>query len=156
MKVKTPPKLALEIQFATSAMAQKWQDLITKRKVGNWIKKALQEDATITVRFVGQTESRKLNSNYRNKDYATNILTFPYDLQNGIDHLSADLVICLPVLEKEARQQKKTLEQHLTHLIVHGTLHAQGFDHEDEVEAEAMEQLEISILKKLKQANPYI
>ena len=156
MKVKTPPKLALEIQFATSAMAQKWQDLITKRKVGNWIKKALQEDATITVRFVGQTESRKLNSNYRNKDYATNILTFPYELQNGIDHLSAGLVICLPVLEKEARQQKKTLEQHLTHLIVHGTLHAQGFDHEDEVEAEAMEQLEISILKKLKQANPYI
>ena len=156
MKVKTPPKLALEIQFATSAMAQKWQDLITKRKVGNWIKKALQEDATITVRFVGQTESRKLNSNYRNKDYATNILTFPYELQNGIDHLSADLVICLPVLEKEARQQKKTLEQHLTHLIVHGTLHAQGFNHEDEVEAEAMEQLEISILKKLKQANPYI
>ena len=156
MKVKTPPRLALEIQFATPAMAQKWQDLITKRKVGNWIKKALQEDATITVRFVGQTESRKLNSNYRNKDYATNILTFPYELQNGIDHLSADLVICLPVLEKEARQQKKTLEQHLTHLIVHGTLHAQGFDHEDEVEAEAMEQLEISILKKLKQANPYI
>ena len=156
MKVKTPPKLALEIQFATSAMAQKWQDLITKRKVGNWIKKALQEDATITVRFVGQTESRKLNSNYRNKDYATNILTFPYELQNGIDHLSADLVICLPVLEKEAKQQQKSFEHHLIHLIVHGTLHAQGFDHEDDVEAEAMEQLEISILKKLKLANPYI
>ena len=156
MKAKTPPKLALEIQFATSAMAQKWQDLITKRKVGNWIKKALQENATITVRFVGQAESKKLNANYRKKDYATNILTFPYELQNGIDHLSADLVICLPVLEKEAKQQKKTFEQHLIHLIVHGTLHAQGFDHEDEVEAEAMEQLEISILKKLKQANPYI
>ncbi len=156
MKAKTPPKLALEIQFATSAMAQKWQDLITKRKVGNWIKKALQENATITVRFVGQSESKKLNANYRNKDYATNILTFPYELQNGIDHLSADLVICLPVLKKEAKQQKKTFEQHLIHLIVHGTLHAQGFDHEDEVEAEAMEQLEISILKKLKQANPYI
>lgn len=156
MKAKTPPKLALEIQFATSAMAQKWQDLITKRKVGSWIKKALQENATITVRFVGQSESKKLNANYRNKDYATNILTFPYELQNGIDHLSADLVICLPVLEKEAKQQKKTFEQHLIHLIVHGTLHAQGFDHEDEVEAEAMEQLEISILKKLKQANPYI
>ena len=156
MKAKTPPKLALEIQFATSAMAQKWQDLITKRKVGNWIKKALQENATITVRFVGQSESKKLNANYRNKDYATNILTFPYELQNGIDHLSADLVICLPVLEKEAKQQKKTFEQHLIHLIVHGTLHAQGFDHEDKVEAEAMEQLEISILKKLKQANPYI
>ena len=156
MKAKTPPKIALEIQFATSAMAQKWQDLSTKRKVGNWIKEALQENATITVRFVGQAESKKLNANYRNKDYATNILTFPYELQNGIDHLSADLVICLPVLEKEAKQQKKTFEQHLIHLIVHGTLHAQGFDHEDEVEAEAMEQLEISILKKLKQANPYI
>ncbi|MEY2706498.1 MAG: hypothetical protein RI905_247 [Pseudomonadota bacterium] len=156
MKAKTAPKLALEIQFATAAMAEKWQDVITKRKVGNWIKKALQENATITVRFVGLAESKKLNSNYRNKDYATNILTFPYELQNGIDNLSADLIICLPVLEKEAKQQHKTLEQHLIHLIVHGTLHAQGFDHEDDVEAEAMEQLEISILKKLKQANPYI
>jgi probable rRNA maturation factor len=156
MKAKTAPQLALEIQFATAAMAEKWQDVITKRKVGNWIKKALQENATITVRFVGLAESKKLNSNYRNKDYATNILTFPYELQNGIDNLSADLIICLPVLEKEAKQQHKTLEQHLIHLIVHGTLHAQGFDHEDDVEAEAMEQLEISILKKLKQANPYI
>jgi probable rRNA maturation factor len=156
MKAKTVPQLALEIQFATAAMAEKWQDVITKRKVGNWIKKALQENATITVRFVGLAESKKLNSNYRNKDYATNILTFPYELQNGIDNLSADLIICLPVLEKEAKQQHKTLEQHLIHLIVHGTLHAQGFDHEDDVEAEAMEQLEISILKKLKQANPYI
>lgn len=156
MKAKTAPQLALEIQFATAAMAEKWQDVITKRKVGNWIKKALQENATITVRFVGLAESKKLNSTYRNKDYATNILTFPYELQNGIDNLSADLVICLPVLEKEAKQQHKTLEQHLIHLIVHGTLHAQGFDHEDDVEAEAMEQLEISILKKLKQANPYI
>ena len=156
MNAKTSPQLDLEIQFATSAMAEKWQDLITKRKVGNWIKKALQENATITVRFVGQAESKKLNFTYRHKDYATNILTFPYELQKGIDHLSADLIICLPVLEKEARQQQKTLEQHLIHLIVHGTLHAQGFDHEDEVEAEAMEQLEISILKKLKQANPYI
>ena len=156
MKAKTAPQLALEIQFATAAMAEKWQDVITKRKVGNWIKKALQENATITGRFVGLAESKKLNSNYRNKDYATNILTFPYELQNGIDNLSADLIICLPVLEKEAKQQHKTLEQHLIHLIVHGTLHAQGFDHEDDVEAEAMEQLEISILKKLKQANPYI
>ena len=79
MNAKTSPKLALEIQFATSAMAEKWQDLITKRKVGNWIKKALQENATITVRFVGQAESKKLNFTYRHKDYATNILTFPYE-----------------------------------------------------------------------------
>ena len=156
MKVKTAPKLSLEVQFASVVMAQKWQTTITKRKLGNWIRKALQEDASITVRFVGLAESKKLNFNYRNKDYATNILTFPYELQNGIDCLSADLIICLPVLEKEAKQQQKSFEHHLIHLIVHGTLHAQGFDHEDDVEAEAMEQLEISILKKLKLANPYI
>jgi probable rRNA maturation factor len=107
------------------------------------------------VRFVGNAEAKKLNATYRGKDYATNILTFPYQLDSKDSPLMADLVICLPVLKKEALTQKKSIEQHLIHLIVHGTLHAQGFDHEDEVEAEAMESLEISILKKLKQPNPY-
>jgi probable rRNA maturation factor len=69
--------------------------------------------------------------------------------------LNADLVICLPVLKKEALAQKKSIEQHLIHLVIHGTLQAQGFDHEDEIEAEAMEELEVKILKSLKQANPY-
>jgi probable rRNA maturation factor len=109
----------------------------------------------MTVRFVGNAESKKLNGTYRHKDYATNILTFPYDIDPDTNALNADLVICLPVLKKEALAQKKSIEQHLIHLIIHGTLHAQGFDHEDEVEAEAMEELEIKILKSLKQANPY-
>ena len=148
-------RLNLEIQFATQSLADKWSELIPKRKVARWIRQALQKDAIITVRFVGNAEGKRLNATYRGKDYATNILTFPYDIDSKDLSLMADLVICLPVLKKEALAQKKSIEQHLIHLIVHGTLHAQGFDHEDEVEAEAMESLEISILKKLKQPNPY-
>jgi probable rRNA maturation factor len=148
-------QLNLEIQFASESLAEKWSELITKRKVARWMKSALLQDASITVRFVGNAESKKLNATYRGKDYATNILTFPYHFDFQESSLVADLVICLPVLKKEAAAQKKSLEQHLIHLIVHGTLHAQGFDHEDDLEAEAMEALEISILKKLKQPNPY-
>ena len=148
-------KLTLDIQFGSESLEQTWSPLINKRKVSNWIKKALQQDARMTVRFVGNAESKKLNGTYRHKDYATNILTFPYDIDPDTNALNADLVICLPVLKKEALTQKKSIEQHLIHLIIHGTLHAQGFDHEDEVEAEAMEELEIKILKSLKQANPY-
>ena len=148
-------KLTLDIQFGSESLEQTWSPLINKRKAGNWIKKALQQDASMTVRFVGNAESKKLNGMYRHKDYATNILTFPYDIDPDTNALNADLVICLPVLKKEALAQKKSFEQHLIHLIIHGTLHAQGFDHEDEVEAEAMEELEIKILKSLKQANPY-
>jgi probable rRNA maturation factor len=148
-------KLTLDIQFASESLEQTWSPLINKRKISNWIKKALQQDASMTVRFVGNAESKKLNATYRHKDYATNILTFPYDLDPNSNALNADLVICLPVLKKEALAQKKSIEQHLIHLIVHGTLHAQGFDHEDDIEAEAMEELEIKILKSLKQANPY-
>lgn len=150
----TTHQLNLEIQFATDSLANQWSELITKRKIARWIRQALQQDANITVRFVGNTESKKLNATYRGKDYATNILTFPYQFDSQSE-LMADLVICLPVLKKEALIQKKSIEQHLIHLIIHGTLHAQGFDHEDEIEAEAMETLEVSILKKLKQPNPY-
>ena len=148
-------QLNLDIQFASSAMAEKWKDQITKPKLKKWVQAALLEDADITIRFVGPSEGKKLNAAYRQKDYATNVLTFPYDQQPGIEHLFADIVICPSVVEKEAKVQKKTFLQHLTHLTIHGTLHAQGFDHEDEVEAEAMENLEIAILKKLKQPNPY-
>jgi probable rRNA maturation factor len=147
--------LILDIQFATEALAEKWRPQITRPKLKKWVQAALLEDATLTIRFVGRAEGRKLNAAYRQKDYATNVLTFPYEEQPGIDHLHADIIICPAVVEKEAKEQKKTFLQHLTHLTVHGTLHAQGFDHEDEVEAEAMEELEIAILKNLKQPNPY-
>ena len=148
--------LDLDVQFGTARLQEKWQEDITTAKTKKWVKAALQNNATITLRFVGQAEGKKLNSTYRHKDYATNVLTFPYDSPPSSNDVFADIVICLPVVEKEAKQQKKTFEQHLIHLIVHGTLHAQGFDHEDSVEAEAMEELEVAILKKLKQVNPYI
>lgn len=148
--------LDLDVQFGTARLQEKWQEDITTAKTKKWVKAALQNNATITLRFVGQAEGKKLNSTYRHKDYATNVLTFPYDSPPGSNDVFADIVICLPVVEKEAKQQKKTFEQHLIHLIVHGTLHAQGFDHEESVEAEAMEELEVAILKKLKQVNPYI
>ena len=153
--MKISPELNLNLQFATEALEAKWGDILTIAKVKKWVGAALQESADLTIRFVGTAESRRLNAAYRKKDYATNVLTFPYELQPGIENLTADIVICLPIVQKEAKQQGKEVASHLIHLLVHGTLHAQGFDHEDEVEAEAMESLEIAILKKLKQSNPY-
>ncbi len=102
-------KLTLDIQFASESLEQTWSPLINKRKISNWIKKALQQDASMTVRFVGNAESKKLNATYRHKDYATNILTFPYDIDPNSNALNADLVICLPVLKKEALAQKNQL-----------------------------------------------
>ena len=149
-------QLNLDIQFANKTLNEKWADIISKAKVKRWMQAALLEDASITLRLVGRAESKKLNAAYRNKDYATNVLTFPYGQDESSGQLLADIVICLPVIEKEAKDQNKTVLSHLTHLVVHGTLHAQGFDHEDDVEAEAMESLEVAILKKLKLANPYV
>lgn len=154
--IKKTKRLNLDVQFGTAKLQEKWEEVITTVKAKKWVKAALQNDASITLRFVGQAEAKKLNLTYRHKDYATNVLTFPYDSSPESYEVIADIVICLPVVEREAKEQKKELEQHLIHLIVHGTLHAQGFDHEEEVEAEAMEELEIAILKKLKQGNPYV
>ena len=153
--MKPAPTLNLNLQFATDALEAKWSHILSKTKIKKWVGAALQEDADLTIRFVGAAESKRLNTAYRNKSYATNVLTFPYDLQPGIETLTADIVICLPIVQKEAKEQGKNVTSHVIHLLVHGTLHAQGFDHEDEVEAEAMESLEIAILKKLKQSNPY-
>jgi probable rRNA maturation factor len=105
----------------------------------------------LTVRFVGTTEGQSLNNQFRNKNYATNILTFPYS-QNP---LCADLVLCMPVVRKEAREQGKTLLNHLAHLLIHGVLHARGMDHEKPREATRMEGIEIEVLAKLGISNPY-
>jgi probable rRNA maturation factor len=154
--IKKANRLNLDLQFGTAKLQEKWGEEITLSKVKKWVRAAIQDNALITLRFVGSAEGKKLNLTYRQKDYATNVLTFPYESMPGDQEIFADIVICLPVVEKEAKEQKKTLQQHLIHLIVHGTLHAQAFDHEDDVEAAAMEELEIAILKKLKQVNPYI
>jgi probable rRNA maturation factor len=118
-----------------------------------WAKAALRVDTEVTIRIADEDEARILNSTYRGKDYATNVLTFPLA---ETPHLMGDIIICAPVVEAEAKLQKISLEAHFAHLTVHGILHLHGYDHETEPQAELMENLEISILAKLGYANPYL
>ncbi|HQZ30591.1 MAG TPA: rRNA maturation RNase YbeY [Arenimonas sp.] len=112
--------------------------------------------ADLAIRLVDAKEGRALNRHYRGKDYATNVLSFPVDLPPGVTlPLLGDLVICAPVVAKEALEQGKPLAAHYAHLTVHGVLHLLGLDHEDEREAEAMEQLERDILATLGLPDPY-
>ena len=112
--------------------------------------------ADLAIRLVDEKEGRALNHHYRGKDYATNVLSFPADLPDGVDlPLLGDLVICAPVVAREAREQGKDQAAHYAHLTVHGVLHLLGLDHEDEREAEAMEQLEREILAGLGLPDPY-
>jgi probable rRNA maturation factor len=113
---------------------------------------ALERDAEVTLRLVGATEGRKLNAAYRGKPAPTNVLTFVYD---GADRLSGDIVLCVPVLRREARAQGKRLTDHCAHLVVHGMLHLQGYDHERPSEADAMEQKETAILAAFGLPDPY-
>ena len=117
-----------------------------------WARKALRVNAEITLRIVDEGEGRALNKEYRGKDYATNVLTFPL-LEEPF--IMADILICAPVVAKEAKEQGKTLEAHFAHLMVHGVLHAHGYDHEVPAQAELMESIEIQTLTNLGYANPY-
>ncbi|MGQ4583764.1 rRNA maturation RNase YbeY [Lysobacter sp. F60174L2] len=125
-----------------------------------WVAAALDgriRQADLAVRLVDDREGRALNRHYRGKDYATNVLSFPADLPEGVKlPLLGDLVICAPVVAREAREQGKRLNDHYAHLTVHGALHLLGWDHEDEREAECMEQLEREILATLGIADPYL
>ena len=130
-----------------------------------WVAAALDgriREADLAIRLVGNKEGRALNHHYRGKDYATNVLSFPAEIAEGVKMpkgvkmpLLGDLVICAPVVAREAKEQKKPLAAHYAHLTVHGALHLLGWDHEDEREAEAMEQLEREILAELGIADPY-
>ena len=140
------PKLSLAVQYATEATG-----LPTRAQVRKWAKAALLSDAEITVRFVDEAEGRTLNHDYRGKASATNVLSFIYCSAP----VQGDLVICAPVVAREAQQQGKTCDAHFAHLIVHGALHLQGFDHEIEAEAEAMEARETEIVMRLGYPDPY-
>ena len=104
--------------------------------------------------FVNAAEGKKLNLAYRNKDKATNVLTFPFE--SSKTNVIADIIFCLPIVQNEAKEQGKTLKAHLAHLIVHGCLHAQAYDHETAKDAKKMESLEVQILEKLGFSNPYL
>ncbi len=132
--------------------AEAFDDLPTRRTLRRWIVSALQRDAELTLRFVGSREGRKLNHDFRGKDYATNVLTFDYT-QRPVIH--ADIVICMPVVRREARAQHKSLRAHLAHLVIHGCLHAQGFEHETDADAQKMERREIELLAAFRIGNPY-
>ena len=147
------PSLNLSLQFGDIAQASRHRAALPRHKVARWIRHSLDIDGEITVRSVDDQEGQRLNRDFRKKDYATNVLTFDY-MQSPV--VMADLVLCAPVVAKEAREQGKTLQAHYAHLLVHGTLHAQAWDHEtSEVDAEAMEAHEIEIMWKLGFKNPY-
>jgi len=147
------PGLDLSLQFGTFPGAAEHRKVLTPARVRRWIGMALAAPGEIAVRIVGAEEGQALNRQYRGKDYATNVLTFDYTRQPVV---AADLVLCAPVVEREAREQDKTLEAHYAHLLVHGTLHAQGYDHEaGERKALEMEALEVLLMGALGYPDPY-
>ena len=146
-------QLQLSLQLGDIPNKARHRAALPRHAVTRAIRHALDLDAEITVRIVGEEEGRALNKAYRQKDYATNVLTFDYAQAPVV---MADLVLCAPVVAREAKEQGKTLAAHYAHLLVHGTLHAQGWDHEtSEADAEEMEAREVEILAGLGLKNPY-
>lgn len=141
-------RLTLSLQFADASH----RALLPRRTVARWIGAALQGPAEITVRIVGADEGQALNREYRGKDAATNVLTFDYCRAPVV---IADLVLCAPVLQREARELGIELDAHYAHLLVHGTLHAQGFAHDAAAQARLMEARETELLRALGFADPY-
>ncbi len=147
------PPLQLSLQFALESQLARHRKALPRHRVLRCIRHALERPAEITVRIVDEAEGRALNHSYRQRDYATNVLTFDYATQPVV---VADLVLCAPVIAREAKELGRTLADHYAHLLVHGTLHAQGWDHESgEADAIAMESHETQILAGLGIADPY-
>ncbi len=144
--------LSLSLQFGPIKYAERHRKALPRHKVTRWIRHALATNAEITVRIVDAEEGQTLNRDFRKKDYATNVLTFDYTQEPVV---TADLVLCAPVVAQEAKEQGKTLQEHYAHLIVHGTLHAQGWDHELNEDAQVMELRETEIMARLGFKNPY-
>lgn len=171
MGYNTNPKLSLAVQYACDA-----PDL-TRSKIRNWVQKALNTAhaqislsntpsphtpqpeygllaAEITIRLVDTAEGKELNFNYRGRDYATNVLTFEYGMTPD-GTLNADIVLCVPVVKQQALEQNKTFTHHAAHLIIHGVLHAIGYDHLEQDQAKHMEHIETTLLAKMGISDPY-
>ena len=146
--------LELDVQYPDTRLEAE----ITPELVERWVRVSLLGPAELAIRFVDAEEGQTLNREYRGKDYATNVLTFAYNEGAEIaddEPTQADIVLCTDVLQREAEEQKKTVEEHAAHLVVHGVLHAQGYDHEHDEEAEEMEQFERDIMEVLGYPDPY-
>jgi probable rRNA maturation factor len=145
-------KTRFELRLSLQQPDGRHRGVLTRLRVARWIGAALEASAEVTVRIVDEAEGRALNRDYRHKDHATNVLTFDYQRSPVV---VADLVLCAPVIEREAHEQHKTIEAHYAHLLVHGTLHAQGWDHERAVDAKKMEAREVELLAALGYPDPY-
>ena len=142
----SPTELPTEEQF------QLWIDTALAEVSNN-----LEQDFELTIRLVNSEESQQLNNQYRGKDKPTNVLSFPFEVPDGIElNLLGDLIICIEVMKQEAQEQNKALFEHWAHLVIHGCLHLVGFDHISDSEALEMESIEITILEKLGIKNPYL
>jgi len=155
-RTRTSAEAALpreQLQLALQVADKSARRALPRHRVARWLRAALRSPAEITVRVVGSEEGRALNRDFRGKDYATNVLTFDYERAPIV---VADLVLCAPIVAQEAREQGIALEAHYAHLVVHGALHAQGFDHEAEADAAAMEGRESRVVVALGFADPYL
>ena len=148
LPLRPRPPLQLSLQFADATHRTR----LPRHRIARWLRAALAAPAQFAVRIVGAEEARALNRDYRGRDYATNVLTFDYAHSPVV---VADLVLCAPVVAAEARTARRPLEAHYAHLLVHGALHAQGWEHERAAEAAAMEALEVRVLQALGFADPY-
>ncbi|HXU92103.1 MAG TPA: rRNA maturation RNase YbeY [Gallionella sp.] len=146
MHKATPPKLSLTVQYASDSA-----HLPTRPQFRRWVKAALQRDVSLTLRIVDEAEGRELNKGYRGKDYPTNVLTFVLD----DEPLYGDVIVCAPVVEREACEQHKDLLAHYAHMTIHALLHLQGYDHENDDDAAEMEALETRLMLKLRYPDPY-
>jgi probable rRNA maturation factor len=153
-QVNVSPEFSLSVQFASEAA-----DLPSRAQVRRWVAAALEHAAEVTVRIVDSEEAQALNQDYRQKGYVPNVLTFEYGEighdESGRGVLGGDVVICAPVVEREAREQGKPLQHHFANMTIHGVLHLQGYDHVDPHDADIMELREIAILKRFNIPNPY-
>ncbi len=141
------PRLNLSVQYAIAA-----RNLPGRAQFRKWVRAALEHDARITVRIIGRAEGKSLNRHFRGKDGPTNVLSFVY---RDVPPYEGDLALCAPVVTREAREQRKSVAAHYAHLVVHGTLHLQGYDHEKTADAGVMEARESQIVTKLGYPDPY-